>query len=60
MTAGHLAMQVLSVRSVMSNELVPAGRLGLELGTGDGVADLAYGARIRGMATDSYDEPSGR
>ena len=30
MTAGHLAMQVLSVRSVPSNELVPAGKLGLE------------------------------
>ena len=28
-TAGHLAMQVLSVRSVASNELVPADRLGL-------------------------------
>ena len=30
MTAGHLAMQVLSVRSVRSNELVRAGRLGLD------------------------------
>ena len=30
MTAGHLAMQVLSVRSVVSNEIVPAGRLGLD------------------------------
>ena len=30
MTAGHLAMQVLYVRSVASNELVPAGKLGLE------------------------------
>lgn len=29
-TAGHLAMQVLSVRSVASNELVPAGTLGLD------------------------------
>ena len=31
MTAGHLAMQVLSVRSVASNELVPAGTRGLDL-----------------------------
>ena len=30
MTAGHLAMQVLSVRSVASNELVPASNFGLE------------------------------
>ena len=30
MTAGHLAMQVLSVRSVASNELVPAGTLGVD------------------------------
>ena len=30
MTAGHLAMQVLSARSVAPNELVPAGRLGLD------------------------------
>ena len=31
MTAGCLAMQVLSVRSVASNELVPAGTLGLDV-----------------------------
>ena len=29
-TAGHLAMQVMSVRSVASNELVPTGKIALE------------------------------
>lgn len=61
-TAGHLAMQVMSVRSAESNELVPASEIEFEFcGTArDAVIAIwpSVPAGISFVASRSYDEPS--